>query len=186
MKEKNSNKGFTLIELIVVVAIMAILTGAFAMSFTLVSRQRVANAASSTKQMLQLAQTYSKSKNVCFVKIVGSSDGGANLYIYTRDSASPEGSEEYGDGPAEINRRITTKITYTSVDGSSAVVKTVMPGEEYRIEFDRSTGGFKEVTLPGATTTYYPTQIDFTNGQKTSTLYLATYTGVVTYKNQNK
>lgn len=59
---KKDNKGVTLIEVIVVVAIMGVMVGALGYSWTMVSHQKVSNNALSIKQSIQLAQTYNKSQ----------------------------------------------------------------------------------------------------------------------------
>lgn len=176
MKIRKNNQGITLIELIVVIAIMMVLTASFAVSLTLISRQRVSNAASSTKSMLQLAQTYSKSKDECVVQITGRSDGGAESSIFTYDS---EGNLKLGNGPTEINKKITTIVKY---DNGTSV--TLSSGVTVEIKFNRTTGGFEKVQIPGAAdgTEAYPIQIVFTNGTKESVLDLATNTGVITYE----
>lgn len=167
------NKGLTLIELIVVIAIMAVLTGAFGISFTLVGRQKVSNAATNMKSMLQLAQTYSKSKSECFIILEGRTDGGADCSIFTYDA---EGNEKLGNGPQRVNSKITTKVKYAD---SKEV--TIAAGDRVYIRYNRKTGGFTDSERPdGSKST--PVEITFTNGTKDSTLKLATFTGVVTYK----
>ena len=187
--KREDNRGFTLIELIVVIAIMSVLMAASALSLTLISRQRVSNAATSTKQMLQLAQTYARSKNVCFVRAVGTDDGGANFDVFTRDTASPVGKEKYGNGPAEVHKQISTTVVYSPKeklgDETAEIPVELTAGQTIDIEFERSTGGFKLVTIPdGSGAEGYPVKIKFSNGSKTAILYLATWTGVITYETE--
>lgn len=185
MKKIENNKGITLIELIVVIAIMAVLTASFAVSLTLISRQRVSNAGSSMKSMLQLAQTYSKSKDECVLKIIGQSEGGAEVSIFTYDK---DGNEKLGSGPTDVNKNITTQIKYKDKsDPTIEYMVTVSSGVTAEIRFVRSTGGFEAVAVPGQASSIsaYPVQIIFTNGEKETTLDLATNTGVITYESQN-
>ncbi|MGN0164977.1 MAG: Tfp pilus assembly protein FimT/FimU [Lachnospiraceae bacterium] len=179
---KKNNQGITLIELIVVIAIMAVLTASFAVSLTLISRQKVSNAANSTKSLLQLAQTYSKSKDRCLVRFTGFSDGSSEVSIYTYDT---EDNLKMGNGPTDINKNINVVIKYEDNSGATYEV-TVASGVSADIKFNRSTGGFDQVQVPGEAdgTLATPVQIRFTNGEKVSVLDLATNTGVVTFESQ--
>lgn len=172
---KSNNKGLTLIELIVVIAVMMVLTAAFAVSFTLISRQRVSNAASSTKSTIQLAQTYAKSRGSCYMTIEGTDDG-SNTYIWTVDG---DGNPILGNGPNNINKNITTKIQF-----SNGEILELTDGVTVQINFNRSTGGFLETTNPKTGNTSVPMKIIFTNGEKESTLFLAEKTGLVVYESQ--
>lgn len=190
--KSNNNKGFTLIELIVIIAIMAVLTGSFAVSLTLISRQKVANAGNSMKQMLQLAQTYTRSKDCCLVAIEGSSNGDSNVYIYTydKDDENDQSKWKLGNGPSTINKKITTIVEYD--DGTQVPISD---GVTVSIFFDRATGGFKKSPIPGTSDgdplnpqplKAYPKSIIFTNGTKSTKLTLAKHTGVITFESQNR
>lgn len=172
---KSNNKGITLVELIVVIAVMAVLTAAFAVSFTLISRQRVSNAASSTKSTIQLAQTYAKSRGSCYMTIEGTDDG-SNTYIWTVDG---DGNPVLGNGPNNINKNITTKVQF---DNGEVVELT--DGVVVKINFNRATGGFEKSTNPVTGNDATPMKIIFTNGEKESTLFLAAKTGLVVYESQ--
>lgn len=180
--ENKKNSGVTLIELIVIIAIMAVLTGGFATTMALIGRQKVSNAASSTKSSLQLAQSYAKSKDNCVFSIIGSSNGGSNEYIYTyedKDVGDPS-KWKLGNGPKNINEKITTVVYFENGDSV-----TLSDGVRVDIRFVRSTGGFAKIQVPGkpSGTESTPTKITFSNKTKSVSLLLAKYTGVVTYDN---
>lgn len=181
---RKNNNGFTLIELIVVLAIMAILTGASAISFSLISRQRVSNASYATKQMLQLAQTYTKTRDNCVVQLEGTPDRGVNGYIYIFDNSEADDESKWhvGNGPSNINKKITTEVVYELKTGGTKKI-TVDTDTYAKIMFDRATGGYILVTIKDGATTFegYPQEIIFSNGEKKSSLILARETGVVTY-----
>lgn len=177
MNNRSKNQGVTLVELIVIIAIMAVFVSIVGLRLSLISRQRTTNAANTTKSMMQMAQTYAKSKADCILKIKGRSDGGAELTVETYDTSD---NLRVGNGAREIHRQITVIVDYD--DGSSV---TVSSGTEVVIQFDRKTGGFKEVEIPdsgGLKAT--PEKLTFTNGDKTSVLILAKNTGVVTFEAQ--
>ena len=189
---KKENSGFTLIELIVVIAIMAIFTGMLGLSVSMIMRQRVSTSATSLKETMVLARNYTKSKGNCKVTIQGTSNDGCKIFIYTggtsvdlnslfSDSNMKSGSR-LGNGPTYVNKKIKTKVKigsdYYEVDAGKIV----------DIVFDRRTGGFKCAyfgssgdlySSPGITKGV-PTEIVLDNGSRKAVLNLATYTGTVT------
>jgi len=189
------NAGVTLIELIVVLAIMAILTSAFGISISLISRRRVKNAAADTKQLIQLAQTYAKSKGYCKLSIEGSDDGSSNVYIYVAESQADLSDPtkcRLGDGPSNVNKKIKVEVCYevgTGITKMDMVIELASEDHFADINFDRRIGGVTDSYFKGnygSHTDYsnhgIPQWIRFTNGDNVSTLVIATYTGVVTYK----
>jgi len=193
MRKNENNNGLSLIELIVVIAISAILLAVLGVSLSWVSRQRVINAAKDVKQELQLARTYARSKGNCKLTIRGKSDTSpaetsqTYVYIYTASSAldlADPSKCKYGDGPVEIyKRRVTTKVYYD--DG--AVVTVADGSDSCDICFNRTMGGYEASSYTGKDASgaqisgsAVPTKIEFTNGEKISTIVLARYTGTAT------
>ncbi len=190
---KKNNKGLSLIELIVVIAIMGLLLSVLGVSIAWISRQKVINAAKDTKEVIQLARTYARSKGSCKVTIKGKSDdnpaetGQTFIYIYTAsktsDLADPSKCR-YGDGPTKIDsKRITTKVYYDN----GLIITVDDPSDYCDICFNRTLGGyidsqFHGTDQNGVTWNYHgvPTKIEFTNGEKISTIVLAKYTGTAT------
>ena len=190
---KKNNKGLSLIELIVVIAIMAIMIGIMGVSISWISRQRVINAAKDTKEVLLLARTYARSKGSCKVSIKGKSDDNPSetsetyVYIYTAskesDLADPSKCR-YGDGPTTIYKnKVTTKVYYDN--GLAITVED--PSDYCDICFNRTMGGYIDSNFSGTDQNGVhwnfhgvPTKIEFTNGEKVSTIVLAKYTGTAT------
>jgi prepilin-type N-terminal cleavage/methylation domain-containing protein len=181
---KRKNEGFTLIELIVVIAIMAVMTAAFGVSFTLIGRQRVSTAASSFKENFTLAQTYAKSKGACKLTLIGSSEDDSATYIYTAANTSELSDPDkckLGNGPNDINKNVTVSVYF--VGNSTPYV--LEDGVQIDIMINRETGGVSNAssyTKDGTTVTGVPYKIEFSNGTKTTTLKIAQYTGVITYE----
>lgn len=180
MENERDNKGITLIELIVVIAIMAILTAVLGVSFSVIGRRKVSNAASSFKQTMQLGQTYAKSKGACKMTITATSDNGSNTYIYTAaketDLTDPT-KYKLGNGPNNINKNITIEF-YFEKAGWKTLGSDV---NSVNIYFDRKTGGIKIPSDDPNASFGTPVKVRFSNGDKTTTLNIAKYTGVVTY-----
>lgn len=186
---KLDNKGMTLIELVVIIAIMAVLTASFAVSITLISKQRVSNAANDLKSTIQLAQTYAKSRGSCWLEIIGTENGSNSFIMIEKD-----GVETIGNGPNNINKKITTQVEFVLSDGTTQTI-TLSEGMGVQINIDRSTGGFmtsyvysdaNDINVSGTTPLYtgVPQRIIFSNGEKESVLWLATNTGLVTFESQ--
>ena len=193
MYNKEKNKGLSLVELIVVIAIMGIMIGILGVSVAYISRQRVVNAAKDVKQEIQLARAYARSKGFCKLSIKGQSDSSPAetinnyVYVYTASNQadlSDPSKCRYGDGPAEIYKnKITTKVYYE--DGNIVTVKRAV--DFCDICFNRTMGGYVTSSYNGlnqygidVTGSSVPTKIEFTNGEKVCTIVLAKYTGTAT------
>ena len=158
------NGGLTLIELVVVIAIMSVLVGVVGISITVVSRQKVSNAAADVRGLLQTAQTIAMSKKNCYVEITKESSG----YVFTTYSYTES---------ASTDRRVIDKVTIgdkivvsipTGVGNSYAAVNSAV-----QIKYKRESGAFDTGT---------PTGIRFSRGNKTVTLSLTALTGRVSFK----
>ena len=167
------NRGFSLVELIVVIAIMALVLTIAGISITAVASQRVSNAASDVKSAMSIAETYAKTKADCYMEFSTDSDGSSGYKIYTVDS---EGNKKLGSSAESYNKAISIKIYFKNI--SEPV--TVTESTPVEIHFDRTTGGFATSKVNGVDYGV-PTKIEFTNGTKSVRLALATYTGLVTY-----
>lgn len=192
---KKDDRGLSLIELIVTVAIMSVFLAIIGISASIISKRKVSNAADNLKSTILLAENYAKSKGNCKLSIQQSSSGenvGCKIFIYVGDStvagldvlfpdSAVPSNCKLGDGPSIVHKRITTTVYY----GDTPVV-VGKDAQICDINFMRSTGGF--------TTSYYgdlnqsysdaasgiPTKIEMTNGSSTAILDLSTYTGKIT------
>lgn len=145
MKDRK-NAGLSLIELIVVVAIMSVLLAVVGLSISAVSKQKVSGAAVKMKELIQVSKTYAKSKGNCKMTIEGNSDGTCSVYIYTGTTETDlrklfnhnniPANCRLGDGPSVINGKIQAKICY----GTDEI--PIKAGKVYDIWFSRTTGGF--------------------------------------------
>lgn len=169
------NRGFSLVELIVVIAIMAIVMTIAGISLTAVASQRVSNAASDVKSVMSTAETYAKTRSDCYLEFSVDSDGKPGYSLYTIDS---KGNSKLGSSQERYNKNVTIKIYFKNMTDPV----TVSSDKKVQIRFDRTTGGFTTSQVNGVDYGI-PVQIEFTNGTKSVRLNLATYTGLVTYDN---
>ena len=163
------NEGLSLIELIVVIAIMGVMVSVIGISITVVSRQRVSNAASEVKVQFQAAQTIAMSKDNCRVQIKRLSDGDTEVTVFS--------SEEKILDRITISKKVTVEVDYGSGFTSIADCGTVM------IYYVRATGAFDHATVGGATKDHI-SRIRFANKSRSEeiTLLFTKLTGKVSYE----
>lgn len=162
------NKGFSLVELLVVVAIMATLTGLLGISISLLVGQRVKTAAADTKSLMQSAQTVAMSKENCTVTFSPTSDG---VQIVSKVGTDKELKQVDIDKNIDVKIKVAGGTEYDISSGSNTAV----------IFYNRETGGFQNCTING-TDAGVPLEIMLTKGSRTITLELATYTGKISMK----
>lgn len=134
---KMSDKGFTLVELIVVVAIFTILLGIAVPSLNSILGFRVNRAANSIASALDRTKIEASSRLVGEMKLEKRADG---YYIsYYLDRGKVGGASHVTEDDPEKIAPARTEISYTSSDGSSHVMAA---GDSLILTYDRATGGF--------------------------------------------
>lgn len=73
--------GFSLIELIIVVAIMGVVMGVVGVSFSMLGHQKAKNASKSVYNMLGSAQTVGMSKDNCYVALMCDASGNKSVAL---------------------------------------------------------------------------------------------------------
>ena len=184
---KMSNKGFTLVELIVVVAIFTILLGIAVPSLNSILGFRVNRAANSIASALDRTKIEASSRLVGEMKLEKRADG---YYIsYYLDRGKVGGASHVTEDDPEKIAPARTEISYTS---SSHVMAA---GDSLILTYDRATGGFlpiqpKVITqeeiltelekgkdIPLERTGTYCTSITVNGGRRYKTLSLIKETG---------
>lgn len=135
MKIKHNNKGFSLIELIIVIAILSIVTSTVVVSVGYLYNTNVKSTLKKMNSALLKTQSYTTTKSLeskdIALKITKDSTGCVLHYVDSSGADIPGmDSEKIG------NNKICVALEYS--DGSSQVVDTSTPGYVY---YDRATGG---------------------------------------------
>jgi len=156
---KNNNKGFSYVELILVLAIMAIMVAMIGISYGLVTRNNVTKAAAKMESLFNTARITSLSK--------GSEAGALNL-------KAENGKIYYGIGKYDPDTTLNqvewvkfaqTPVYVTLSDGSS---NTDLGSSVITYKYNPSSGAFKACPYG---------KVIFSNGNTESTLVLFSATG---------
>ena len=184
---KMSDKGFTLVELIVVVAIFTILLGIAVPSLNSILGFRVNRAANSIASALDRTKIEASSRLVGEMKLEKRADG---YYIsYYLDRGKVGGASHVTEDEPEKIAPARTEISYTIDAGGASHVMAV--GDRLILTYDRATGGFlpiqsKVITqeelekgkdIPLERTGTYCTSITVSGGRRYKTLSLIKETG---------
>ena len=138
MKEKN--KGYTLVELVVVVSIMAILLTIIVPNVSIIWNFRAKRAANSIASALDKTKVEAMNRLVGEMKLEKRSDGYYITYYLDRGKRAADISEEDAEqiGPARL------RISYTT-DSEDGVVHELQEGESLILTYDRDTGAFRTI-----------------------------------------
>ncbi len=133
------NKGYSLVELIIVIGILAVVSGITFYGLTLLSGQYAKEVANNLSSVLETEKNYAQTRSAeadCYVEISYDADGG--LYA---EYFAPE--KVVGNTMVSIEKRKigSSRVTLEFVGGGSTY--TLGQSEKIQISFDRVSGGFK-------------------------------------------
>lgn len=167
---KKDHRGLSLIEIIVVIAIMSILAGTVGIGVGMALRRPVDECASKLQASLQSNRLTAMGKISAKLEIY-MDDG----YIYIRETIVSS------DGVRTTETRIGDRgiLLEYKLSGGDALIPLPEDGSPLILSFDRSSGAFKdleEMTLPNV----YCEKIVISKGDRVKELTLARLTGKVT------
>lgn len=161
-KRKSDNRGLSLIELIVVIAILGILSVGAVNSLGLLSSSGAKEAATKLKSAMSKARTETMSKSQASLKLY---EDDSEYYVQFTVNGNQETPIKIGS--SRVN------ITYTESDEPDNPQS--LPSDGITLEFDRDTGAFKYISG----TDVYCEKITITGGSRTYTLTCERLTGKV-------
>ena len=164
---KNNNKGYTLIEIIIVIAILAVVTSAATVSFRLIYNTRVTTSARTVQSIAKTARLNNMTKQKLKYIHLLKKDGLNYMYIdenLTTDMT--KGDQQLGS--------TDMAIVYGPSDGTMIGLAN---NKAITIYFDRS-GRCFTYNMSGAPLPDIDT-LEFTNGTRTSTINISRITGKV-------
>lgn len=182
MGMKRDNRGFSLVELIVVIAIMAVMIGVGILSLSLLLGTQARGCAQNVSGLLNETKTgclsrFDETMTLSYRtkgsdKAITSDGYYAENYIYTID----KDANSVAISNSEIRRMGSSKVVITVYlsDGTSFELGTA---KTVTISFNRSTGAFDPVTVDGTQTDDYVEKITFASGAKTYTITMVQETG---------
>lgn len=163
--KKINNKGFSLVELMVVVGIIAIVASIFTFGFSLISNKQVDQCAKKIQISLENARTTSMGKKSMSLKFEKSS---GKIYVTKTVDGTAGNKIELGDG--------SLIVKYVTKNSSGALpAKDLSTDPLAGVSFDRASGALKP--LSGNT---YLDYIEITNNRKTLKVTIDKLTGRVT------
>lgn len=134
---KNDNRGFSLIELIVVITIMTILTVGIAMSISAVTNKKVKATVDEIKSELSYTQSLAMSKKMAYGEIVVKEDG-----YYYFDIVY--GTNEMKKKEEKLYKTSDIQISYvTNQDDGNSKGTTVDESHPCILSFVKSSGAFQ-------------------------------------------
>lgn len=155
---RQNQKGFTLVELIVVMAIMALLISGSIISYSLVVGQNIKGCTADVQSYIARTRVEALSKQDIKLTL-STTDYGVYAKLSTENRDVKIG-------------RPAISISYTTDKGNTVELSGT---QKLVLSFDRSTGAFKP--LEGTPSTEYCTSIVLTSGSRTMTIKLIPKTG---------
>lgn len=166
---KMDNRGLSLVEILIVIAIMSVLTGVMAIGVTLALSKPADECAEKMVSTLNNARITTMGKQGITMKFYKASDGSIQLEekIIAKDgSVKSKKTSKIGQSGVKVEYRLSGESTFNTLDSTGIT-----------LEYKRSTGGFKP--LPGTTGSYCE-EIKVSKGNREKVITLAYLTGKVT------
>lgn len=165
---KKDNRGFSLVELIIVLAIMAALTGATFIGIGMISGKPAEECASKIFSNIQANRTTAMGKYSASVSFYRGTDG---IYVVEEVNGTQGTPVKIGDAGVNVQYRVTG-------DSADAWRNLGSSSDALVISYNRSTGAFKDLEAMGLDDKYC-LEIKCSKANKTKTIILYHLTGKI-------
>lgn len=167
---KKNNKGFSLVELIIVIAIIAVILGTAFFSLNLVFGANAKTCANDIKNAIAQGKINAMGKSNAYVEIFRDT---TDQCIYARQCILENGTWAIGEAELISNARV-----YVGFVPEGGTETELAPGDSVRISFDRGSGSFREFH-DGATVAPVYSEVLVRGGTRAYRLVLTKLTGKV-------
>lgn len=187
---KGNNKGLSLVELIVVIAIMAVLIGIGTFSLSLLFGTQAKSCAQKVSAMLSETKTgcmsrFDETMTLSYRKKVADSDPGYDpsvtsdgYYAENRVFTMKKDASLFEAASTQMRRMGSPRVVIT-VHLTDGTVFELGENNSITVSFDRASGAFEEVaaTVDGNPVTGYIDRMTFQSGLRTFTITMVAETG---------
>ncbi len=169
---KRNNRGMSLVEIIIVVAILSIVAGGITLGIGFMTRKPADECANKLRAALQSNRMTTMGKLSAKIEVLVLRDDPTHADgIYIKETIGTAGDASVKENMTRIGD-VDITIQYTVSTGGAPV--TITPGHPLELSFNRSSGAFNP--LPGGG---YCTEIVISKGSLTRTLKLYYMTGKI-------
>lgn len=167
---RKNQSGFTLVEMIIVIAIAAILAGIAGASFGAIRAGNAAKSASKFDSKLSTTQTTNMTKEGKTFLYVYQDSNGIQAVVVTADTANPDGfttrnqvTSAVAAGNASATKIGGSKVSVSATGSGSSL--TLNTSNMLKIGFDKATGAFTRSNLGAASDTTFYDEISFSGSE---------------------
>lgn len=167
---KKDNRGLSLVELVIVIAIMTVLTGVISMGIGIAVSKPADECASKLKAALQNARVTSMGKLDTTISVYTKDEKIYLMQKVVSESGTNSTETLIGAKGVEVKYKISGESSYRDLGDSSHPLV---------LSFNRSSGAFKDLSAMGFATKTYCVEIQVSKGNKTKLLKLSSLTGKI-------
>lgn len=176
--KKKDNRGLSMVEMIIVVAIVSVVAGAVFLGIGFVTGKPAEKCANKLLSLMQRNRITTMGKLEARLEIYMEEEGG-NRYLCVKEVIQTDGeagpkvtTTRIGEAGVEVTYRISGETTYQTLGGESSPLI---------ISYDRSSGAFKDLSLMGSSLAgRYCEEIKIEKANKIKILKLVARTGKIT------
>ena len=167
---KKDNRGLSLVELVIVMAIMAVLGTVVSIGVNLVTGRPADKCASRLQTVMQNNRMTTMGKLDASMRIYMDAAGGIYVdeLIKVNESTTNTVTTQVGEAGVVLFYKITGEADY----------RELTPGTALLLSYDRSSGAFKDLTSMGLSG-HYCEEIKIVKGNRTKILKLSYLTGKI-------